>query len=58
MESLIQATHTRHDLVHRAGKTKAGDKISINKDDVNTLLNEVISFAEHIEKAELKSKKF
>ncbi|WP_104401799.1 HEPN domain-containing protein [Vibrio penaeicida] len=48
IELLIKATHKRHDLVHRAGKTKDGELINITVSEVSTLINEVLDFAKHI----------
>ncbi|MDU4167347.1 MAG: hypothetical protein E7I07_18460 [Enterobacter asburiae] len=50
LENLIKATHIRHDLVHRAGKTSEGKKISLCMNDIDVLLDELEAFASHIEK--------
>ncbi|KJZ12302.1 hypothetical protein TW85_16045 [Marinomonas sp. S3726] len=49
--NLIKATHIRHDLVHRGGKSKEGKIITLHKSDVDDLINEVEKFAKHIEQA-------
>lgn len=48
-ENLIKATHLRHDLVHRAGKTKEGQVINLTQEDVTSLIDEVVKLASHIE---------
>ncbi|ENM5936018.1 hypothetical protein CTB58_003901 [Vibrio mimicus] len=45
---LVKATHKRHDLVHRAGKTKDGELIDIAVDEASTLIDEALAFAKHI----------
>jgi len=50
--ALISATHKRHDLVHRGGKTKSGEQVIIHKNDVHYLIDEVVSFVEHIENSQ------
>ncbi|MDC7996380.1 HEPN domain-containing protein [Altibacter sp. HG106] len=39
---------TRHDLVHRNGKTKDGNEVSINKDTITELLSKTSNFVEQI----------
>ncbi|TCS36681.1 hypothetical protein [Reinekea marinisedimentorum] len=51
IENLVKATHMRHDLVHRAGKSKEGNTITLHKKDVVDLIDEVEKFAKHIEQA-------
>lgn len=46
---LLKAVNIRHDLVHRNGKTKDGEKIEISKEDLNHLFDEIILFAKHID---------
>lgn len=50
IENLVKATHLRHDLVHRGGKSKEGKVISLHKNDVTELITDVLALAEHIEK--------
>ncbi len=45
---LIQATHVRHDLVHRGGKTKSGERVKISATDVENLASELDAFVNHI----------
>jgi hypothetical protein len=47
--TLYAATLKRHDLVHRAGKTKDGDQVLITVEDVSTLINDVLGLALFIE---------
>ncbi|QCU74465.1 HEPN domain-containing protein [Pseudoalteromonas distincta] len=51
IENLVKATHLRHDLVHRGGKSKEGKVILLHKNDVIELIAEILALAEHIEKA-------
>lgn len=46
---LMKCIKTRHDMVHRNGKTKEGVLINIKKSDVDDLLNEVYMFLAYIE---------
>lgn len=39
---------TRHDLVHRNGRTKDGEVVLINKKSIEDLINDVTSFVEEI----------
>ncbi|ABQ06614.1 hypothetical protein [Flavobacterium johnsoniae] len=41
---IYKSVLTRHDLVHRNGFTKGGNKFEIKKDDINQLMNNVKSF--------------
>ncbi|HHG3600831.1 TPA: hypothetical protein ACPVZ0_002137 [Vibrio parahaemolyticus] len=45
---LVKATHKRHDLVHRAGKTKDGELLDITVIEASTLIDEALAFAKHI----------
>ncbi|NOU47531.1 MAG: hypothetical protein HOO86_10775 [Bacteroidales bacterium] len=45
---LSRAVNTRHDLVHRNGKTKDGDDVIILKETVTNLLNQTLDFVDHI----------
>jgi hypothetical protein len=56
--NLIKATHIRHDLVHRAGKTKDGTPINLSKQDISDLIEEVFKFCEHIEKSDILDSEF
>jgi len=51
LTNLISAIHLRHDLVHRRGKTKDGDVITLKCEQVDALLKLIRAFAEHIETA-------
>lgn len=42
--AIAKAVSTRHDLVHRNGKTKEGEEVRINKVMVDTLITDVESF--------------
>lgn len=48
IDELSKSVHTRHDLVHRNGKTKEGVDVLIVKNTVTELLNSIIAFVEHI----------
>ena len=39
---------TRHDLVHRNGKTKEGEEVIVDKDVVNDLIAKISKFVEEI----------
>jgi len=45
---LSRAVNTRHDLVHRNGKTKDGDDVIILKESVTNLLNQTLNFVDQI----------
>ena len=51
ISELSKAVNTRHDLVHRNGKTKDGAYVTINKEIVSELLNQILSFVENISKS-------
>ncbi|HEX8775259.1 MAG TPA: hypothetical protein VF735_16935 [Pyrinomonadaceae bacterium] len=42
--TIAKAVSTRHDLVHRNGKTKEGKEVEISKEIVNTVITDVESF--------------
>lgn len=48
-EALFRAISTRHDIVHRNGKTKEGEEILISQKEVANLIGEVEKFVQHIE---------
>lgn len=48
---LSKAVNTRHDLVHRNGKTKEGADVLIKKDTIEDLLNTILDFVEQIAKS-------
>ena len=48
ISNLSKAVNTRHDLVHRNGKTKDGADVTVNKGIVTELLNQISIFVEHI----------
>jgi hypothetical protein len=45
---IAKAVITRHDLVHRNGKTKEGKEVEISKEIVNTVINDVEIFIREI----------
>jgi hypothetical protein len=49
MKKLFIAIDLRHDIVHRNGKNKKGDELYIEDEHLMELIDEVISFADHIE---------
>lgn len=51
ISELSKAVNTRHDLVHRNGKTKDGADVTVNKEIVTELLNQISIFVEHISKS-------
>jgi len=50
IENLMKNIQTRHDIVHRNGKTKDGKFILLKKEDVESHLNEIQKFVNDIEK--------
>lgn len=46
--TVAKAVATRHDLVHRNGKTKEGNEVKISKDIVATVITDVESFISEI----------
>lgn len=51
MNNLYEAVAKRHDIVHRSGKTKDGNAIIVTRDQIEKLMQEVKSFADHINSA-------
>lgn len=49
MGELVKAVLKRHDIVHRNGKTKYGEDIALNKDDVTELASKVECFIQDID---------
>jgi hypothetical protein len=49
MAALYKAVETRHDIVHRNGKSPDGTPLEIKKEDVCKLIEEVRELAHHIE---------
>lgn len=47
---LIQAVLTRHDIIHRNGKTPDGNEVNVNKEDVQKLMASVRAFVAEIDK--------
>ncbi|PJJ67335.1 HEPN domain-containing protein [Chryseobacterium geocarposphaerae] len=47
---IARAIEIRHDIVHRNGKTKEGEYITISKDDIGDLISEVEDFVNEIER--------
>lgn len=50
IENLMKYIQTRHDIVHRNGKTKESKFISLKKEDIELHLNEIQKFVNDIEK--------
>jgi hypothetical protein len=48
MGALIKATHVRHDLVHRGGKTKEGKEVQVSQQEVANLATDLEKFVNHI----------
>ena len=46
--TIAKAVSTRHDLVHRNGKTKDGEEVKISKEIVGTVITDVESFIKKI----------
>ena len=51
IENLYKAVAKRHDIVHRSGKTKEGKPLIVTKDELIKLMDDVKSFAGHIDQA-------
>jgi AcrR family transcriptional regulator len=49
MPTLAVAVMKRHDIVHRNGKTKDGDKVTLTRKDVEDLIQEVEAFVGTVE---------
>lgn len=47
---VYKAVITRHDLVHRNGKTKTGAEVKVNKNAIDKLLNDIEVFISSIDK--------
>jgi hypothetical protein len=50
IETLSKAVNTRHDLVHRSGKTKENVEVDIDKKQIDDLLTAISSFTEDLSK--------
>lgn len=48
ISELSKAVATRHDLVHRNGKTKDGVEVVVDNDTINDLMVKIINFVEEI----------
>lgn len=48
LDKVFRAINTRHDLVHRGGKTKQGKLITLTKRDLGELIESVGAFVEHV----------
>lgn len=53
VDILYKVIAKRHDIVHRGGKTKDGVSIIVTKDELILLIEEVKSFADNIDSAEV-----
>jgi len=49
MKLIYKGIAIRHDIVHRNGKTKSGEDVTITRDELIKLMDEVHSFAETID---------
>lgn len=49
ISTLAKAVRNRHDIVHRNGKTKDGNEVIVNKENVEDLIGEVEAFIDGIE---------
>lgn len=49
MKLLYRGVAKRHDIVHRNGKTKSGEELTISREELITLMDKVNSFAESID---------
>ncbi len=49
MKSLYNAIRKRHDIVHRNGRDKEGNQVSISKQDVDDILTAIKALADHID---------
>lgn len=49
LSEIMRAIRTRHDFVHRGGKTIDGDNIKLTEQEIENLLKRVEEFIEHIE---------
>lgn len=49
MKVIYRGIAKRHDIVHRNGKTKSGDELTISREELICLMDEVNSFAESID---------
>lgn len=50
IKDIFKAIVTRHDIVHRNGRTKEGVEIQVNKDDIIELIDKTSSFVDYIDK--------
>jgi len=49
LKPLFRAVVIRHDIVHRNGKSKDGEEIELNRDEVEDLISQVEEFGRHID---------
>ncbi|RKY08807.1 MAG: hypothetical protein DRP65_08620 [Planctomycetota bacterium] len=49
ISKLVKAVRARHDLVHRNGRTKEGNKVNISEKEVHDLIQEVKAFINEID---------
>jgi len=49
ISTLAKAVRNRHDIVHRNGKTKEGNEVIVNKENVEDLIGEVEAFIDGVE---------
>ena len=48
LSGIYKAVMTRHDIVHRNGKTTKNEEVHVSADDVNELIVSVQTFVNHI----------
>ena len=51
IKNLYKAVAKRHDIVHRSGKTKAGEPIIVSRKEIEELMQDIRYFADHIDSA-------
>lgn len=49
MSAIFQGIIKRHDIVHRNGRTKSGDIVTVSRDELIKLMNDVNKFAEGVD---------
>ncbi|WP_163836845.1 HEPN domain-containing protein [Spartinivicinus ruber] len=55
---LKEAMHIRHDLVHRNGKDKEGNIINLTINQINDLMDQILTLVEHIHNSESMKESF
>lgn len=49
LDSIQRAITKRHDLVHRSGKTKEGEEVSVSREDIQALVDAIRELGQHID---------